>query len=156
MTTNPTRLYIDVDGVVLRRTGRTEYGGRTEFEVAPHAEQFLRWAIGHFTSSWLTARARDGDIEEVARAFRLAVGVTDDLKALVRTIPVARWGVAKVQGIVLVEDFRWLDDNPDQASLAALEQHGLRDRLIEISTDQRPDDLVRVRGLLIDRCGAGG
>ena len=77
----------------LRRTGRTEYGGRTEFEVAPHAEQFLRWAIGHFTSSWLTARARDGDIEEVARAFRLAVGVTDDLKALVRTIPVARWGV---------------------------------------------------------------
>ncbi len=38
--------------------------------------------------------------------------------------------------------------NPDELSLAVLDQHGLRNRLINVSTDHRPDDLVRVRGLL--------
>ena len=38
-------LYLDLDGVILRRAGRTEFGVRTEFDVAPHAMEFLSWAI---------------------------------------------------------------------------------------------------------------
>ena len=38
-------LYLDLDGVFLRRTGRSDFKGRTEFEVVPDAMEFLSWAI---------------------------------------------------------------------------------------------------------------
>ena len=41
-----------------------------------------------------------------------------------------------------------MDDNPDSGSVAALEAAGESSRLIIASTDQRPDDLARVKKLL--------
>ena len=38
-------LYLDLDGVILRRTGQPDFRGQTDFEVAPGAMEFLSWAI---------------------------------------------------------------------------------------------------------------
>ena len=38
-------LYLDLDGIILRRTGRTAGKGRNEFAIAPGAMDFLSWAI---------------------------------------------------------------------------------------------------------------
>ena len=56
--------------------------------------------------------------------------------------------MAKIEGIDLTREFRWIDDDPDQASLDALGEAGLSDCWTEASTDQRPDDLGRVINLL--------
>jgi hypothetical protein len=146
-------LYLDLDGVILRRTGRTEIGGRTEFEVAPDAMEFLSWVIENFNCYWLTSRSHDGTYDEIERAFRFAISVISmavETKDLIRALNPTPWGAEKVSGIDLSRDFYWVDDNPDSDSVAALEAAGESSRLIIASTDQRPDDLGRVRKLLED------
>jgi hypothetical protein len=150
-----TKLYLDVDGVVLMRTGRQTYRGLTEFQDADHATTFLRFCTEHFDCYWLTARSREGSIAEVKRAFGHAVPnpaateqERDDLKALVSGIPVAAWGEMKADAFGVEEDFCWIDDNPDTLSLSWLKYHGLSDRLVVVITDQEPDDLVRVQSVL--------
>lgn len=153
-----TKLFLDVDGIFLRRTGRSTARGMTEFAVANGATAFLRFCTENFDCFWLTARSREGNIAEVERAFRQAVRKQNsseqertELKALVSAVPVARWGAMKADGFCAEEDFIWIDDDPTAACLIWLEQHGLSSRLVVASTDQRPDDLVRVQGILTDR-----
>ena len=144
-------LYLDLDGVILRRTGNTEFNGRVEFDVAPGAMDFLSWVVDNFHCYWLTSRSHDGTHDEIERAFRFATPTNNlaaETRNLIRAIQPTRWGVEKVSGIDLSRDFFWLDDNPDSASVAALEAAGLSSQLIIASTDQRPDDLERVRNLL--------
>jgi hypothetical protein len=147
----PINLYLDLDGVILRRTGRTEFNGRTEFDVAPGAMEFLSWAVDNFDCRWLTVRSHDGTYDEIERAFRLAIPTTNmaaETKDLIRSVTPALWGAEKVSGIDLSSDFYWVDDDPDQASVDALEAAGRSSRLIVASTDERPDDLTRVRDAL--------
>jgi hypothetical protein len=144
-------LYLDLDGVILRRTGNAEFNGRVEFDVAPDAMDFLSWTVASFNCYWLTSRSHDGTYDEIERAFRFAIptnNIPTETRSLIRAIRPARWGVEKVSGIDLSRDFYWIDDNPDSGSVAALEVAGKSSRLIIASTDQRPDDLERVRKLL--------
>jgi len=152
-----TKLYLDVDGVVLRRTGTVTARGSTEFEIANSALAFLSWCVENFDCRWLTARSHEGEIAEVDRAFRHAVRSRDmseqeyaELKVLVGGIPVARWGAMKAEAFVEEESFIWVDDNPDEGSLEWLAGCGLHDRLVVASTDQEPGDLVRVLVVLGD------
>jgi hypothetical protein len=144
-------LYLDLGGVILRRTGRSEFGGRLKFDVARGALEFLSWATQNFTCYWLTSRSHDGNIDEIERAFRFAISTTNlaaETRDLIRAVRPAPWGAEKISGIDLARDFYWVDDNPDSGSVAALEAAGKSSRLIITSTDQRPDDLERVRNLL--------
>jgi hypothetical protein len=150
-----TKLFLDVDGVLLRRTGQQTSRGLTEFQIANHATSFLRFCADHFDCWWLTARSREGNIAEVERAFRHAIRnpaaseqERDDLKTLVISIPVARWEEMKADAFSAEDDFYWLDDNPDRASKSWLDLHGLSDRLVVACTDRQPDDLARCRTFL--------
>ena len=143
-----TKLYLDVDGVMLRRTPQG-------FLVVNHALTFLDFVTEHFDVYWLTARSHQGDTEEVERAFRHALpnptASKQDRGALakiVSSIPVAAWGETKSDAFSAEEDFYWIDDNPDGLSLAWLDQRGLSGRLVVASTDQHQDDLSRVQGVL--------
>jgi hypothetical protein len=141
-------LYLDLDGVILRRTGRTEIKGRVEFEVAPGAVEFLSWAIENFNCYWLTSRSHDGTYDEIERAFRFAIPTANlpgNIRRLIRAIHPAPWGGKKVEGIDLSRAFFWVDDDPDQVSVEALANVGLQSRLVTISTDQYLDDLVRAK-----------
>lgn len=143
-----TKLYLDVDGVMLRRTPQG-------FQVANHALTFLGFAIDHFDVYWLTARSHEGDTTEVERAFRLALpnptASKQDratLTKIVSSIPTAQWGETKSDAFTSGVLFIWVDDNPDIRALKWLKQRGISDRLVVAVTDQEPDDLVRVQGVL--------
>ncbi len=145
-------LYIDLDGVILRRTGNTEFGGRVEFDVAPNAIDFLTWSVKNYQCYWLTSRSHDGTYDEIERAFRFAIptnNIEQATKELIRAITPTKWGADKISGIDLSKEFYWVDDNPDPVSVAALKAKNLSDRLIFASTDKNPADLDRVRKHLI-------
>jgi hypothetical protein len=63
---------------------------------------------------------------------------------LIEAIRPAPWGAAKIEGIDLKREFRWIDDNPDQVSLDGLERAGLSHCWVDVSTDRQMDDLERV------------
>ena len=88
-------LYIDLDGVILRKAGRTEFNGRVEYDVAPHAQGFLAWCVDRFNCYWLTSRSHDGSYVGIERAFRHAlpaINLPEDIRQLIRSIQPAPWG----------------------------------------------------------------
>ena len=144
-------LFLDLDGVILRRTGSFDTKGRTEFEIAPYAYEFLGWCIQNFRCYWLTSRAHDGGHEEIERAFRFAIpaaSLPSNVRDLIRAITPAPWQAAKIVGIDMSREFFWLDDNPDEASLAKLQEENMSYRFIHVSTDQSANDLERVKLVL--------
>jgi hypothetical protein len=139
-------LYIDIDGVMLLRLpGRR--GLRDGCEVAPHALDFLIWAVQHFDCFWLSSWSRYGEIEEVQRAFRLAGGheFAAVARPIIASIRAVRWKSYKTDGIDFSRDFVWLDDAPLAAEIAELVRRGRFSSLVRVSTDVEPESLLRVR-----------
>jgi hypothetical protein len=135
-------LFIDVDGVLLRRR---DPGIFDTFELAPGCLEFLEWATARFQCFWLTSRARTGWPDGIRRAFRAAGAVLDEPRwAILELIEPAPWTAHKCEAIDPKSDFWWIDDDPTAHDRGWLRAHGCEDRLIEISTDTHPDALTQL------------
>ncbi len=139
------RLYLDVDGTLLRRSAQAGLA------PAMHLRPFLEWATSAFHCIWLTSRDRTGGSDPIRTAFRQAMGVGDAfdaVDALLARIQPSRWEGFKAQAIDFTQPFLWLDDAPEEESLALLDRHGAIRSWVRVALDQRPDDLRRVMSLL--------
>lgn len=144
------QLYLDIDGVLLRSRS-TQWPFNTGWEPAPHCQDFLAWAVATHDCHWLTTRDADGGHEGILRAFRLAMDAPNlppPLATLIRQVLPTRWNACKSSVLPFGSDFLWLDDNPSSIDLLQLDQHGCRDRWIEVNTDLFPEDLLRVMATL--------
>lgn len=138
------RLYLDVDGTLLRRGGHARLRG--ELAPADHLRDFLEWATATFTCVWLTSRGRDGECGAIRAAFRQAIGPGDEadaVDALLRQVNPATWREFKAEAIDFATPFLWLDDAPEEESLTLLQRHGVERAWVPVAIDQRPDDLRR-------------
>jgi hypothetical protein len=142
-------IYIDIDGVCLRRA--SAYSSRTGIELAPHALQFLRWAVDAHIPHWLTTRDAHGSHDGVIRAFKLAMDspvLDPEIEELLKTIKPTTWSGSKLSGIDLNADFVWIDDEPLAVEVDALRELNLLERLIVINTNHDSDALLHVMQLL--------
>ena len=138
-------LFIDVDGVLLRRR---HPGTFDAFELAPGCLEFLEWATARFRCFWLTSRARTGWPDGIRRAFRAAGAVLDEPRwAILDFIESAPWTTHKCEAIDPKSYFWWVDDDPTTHDRDLLRARGCEDRLIEVNTDTHPDALM-----LLMRC----
>jgi hypothetical protein len=138
-------LYLDIDGVLLRRTNCLGLGGSRLFQLATGALPFLTWATDHFEVFWLSARTADGDATKAERAFRQAsssFAYAPAFASMISDIPAAPWRDAKILGIDIGKNFIWIDDDPDPYSVRRLATKGLSGRLLRASSDEVPDVLV--------------
>lgn len=147
-------LYLDIDGVLLRRTRQQGFGAMSRYKIASGATEFLEWATANFDVFWLSTRTSGGSIDNAERAFRHASPSfmrSDRFSSLIRSIPAPQWDNAKISGIDLARPFFWIDDDPDPISLAHLSQRDLMHRLIEVSVDSEPDLLNTLPGVITER-----
>ncbi|MBC7951167.1 MAG: hypothetical protein H7Z12_05000 [Rhodospirillaceae bacterium] len=143
------RLYLDVDGTLLRRGGHARLRG--DLAPALNLRPFLQWATDRYDCAWLTSRNRDGNDDAIRTIFRHAIGPGDEADAvdsLLARIRPTRWDEYKAQAIDFTTPFLWLDDAPEEESLARLTQHGTMASWVPIAVDQQPDDLRRVMKVL--------
>jgi hypothetical protein len=143
-------IYLDVDGVLLRRSPVNSSG----FELSPGAEAFLAYLVESFDVRWLTTRCRHGLPNDITRAFRHAMQVTDlppKLTELINLVEPAYWNVCKMEGIDLTANFYWIDDNPTPKALEVLAENGCLGRWIEARADHDANDLSRVCRVLEQR-----
>lgn len=135
-------LFIDLDGVLLRRRNAGVFDG---FELAPGCVEFLEAVTSRFQCRWLSSRARTGWPDGVRRAFRAAGAPLDDPRwAVLGLVEPAVWSIDKTEALNPESDFWWIDDAPSEQDRAWLLVHGCDERLIEISTDANPDALIRL------------
>lgn len=147
-------LYLDIDGVLLRRTRQQGFGAISPYEIAYGATRFLEWATAKFDVFWLSTRTSGGSIDNAERAFRHASPSamrSDRFSSLIRSIPAPQWDTAKIYGIDVARPFFWIDDDPDQISVAHLSDRDLMHRLIKVSVDSEPDLLNSLPGVITER-----
>jgi hypothetical protein len=125
-----TRIYLDVDGVILG-----ESAGRVV--LARHACKFVEFLLAQYDVYWLTTHCR-GDSQAVLDY--LGRYAPADFVARLTPIKPTCYEVLKTDA--LCGDFYWLDDSPLQVELAELRRREQFDRWIEVNTRQRPDDLL--------------
>ncbi|MGE5475478.1 MAG: hypothetical protein ACM3Q1_02395 [Bacteroidales bacterium] len=143
------RLYLDVDGTLLRRGGHARLRG--ELAPADHLRPFLEWATRTFDCVWLTSRCRDGDSAAIRAAFRQAIGPGDEADAVDRLlghVEPAVWRDYKAEAIDFSAPFLWLDDAPEEESLDLLQHHRVADAWVAVAIDRDPGDLRRAMGEL--------
>jgi hypothetical protein len=140
-------LYLDIDGVLLRRRHPGMFDG---FEPADGCLEFLEWATSRFRCRLLSMRCRSGFLDGSRRAFRLAGAPLDDPRwAALNLIEPALWSVNKTEAIDPKSDFWWVDDDPTDHDRDWLRAHNREDRLIEVSSDSDPDALLHAQSLLL-------
>jgi hypothetical protein len=139
-------LYLDIDGVLLRRTHSGIFDG---FELAPHCLDFLTWVTSRFRCRWLSMRCRMGLLAGSHRAcVQAGARLSDPGWAVLKLIEPAAWSVNKTEAISPVSDFWWVEDAPSEHDRDWLRMHDRQDRLIEVSSDREPDALLHARSLL--------
>ena len=146
------RLYLDVDGTLLRRGGHARLRG--DLAPAAHLRPFLEWATQSFQCVWLTSRDRDGGADAIRAVFRQAIGPGDEADAvdsLLRRVQPSCWREFKAQAIDFSAPFLWLDDAPEEESLDLLQRHGVERAWLPIAIDSRSDDLLRAMAELRQR-----
>lgn len=147
-------LYLDIDGILLRRTRQQGFGAMSRYEIVSGATEFLEWAVAHFDVFWLSTRTSDGNVDNAERAFRHASPSamrSGPLACLIRSIPAAQWSTAKINGIDSAKPFLWIDDDPDPISVTHLTKRGLVHQLINVSADRTPDLLSSLPSVITER-----
>ena len=130
MKSSQITLFVDIDGVLLRRDNT----------LAKDAKEFLGWAIDHFDCYWLTTRDRSG-LERIITAFK------DQLpEDLIRKIKPTQWETLKTEAIDLNSDFYWIDDG-----LLATERDLVGGRWIMVNVNKNHDAIKEAWDTLMDK-----
>lgn len=128
------RLYIDVDGVLLKPA--LADGGPAVQRAADDLRDFLEWATRTFDCYWLTAWAVDGDAGQLKRRL------IPRLPPAARRIKLARWTRLKTDAFS-DGDFLWIDDELYEGEQEFLKRRGWLSRFVRVNPLERSLEPVR-------------
>ena len=118
-----TKLYIDIDGVLLKnREGKAVEG----------ISSFIRFIVSNFDCYWLTTHCK-GDAQ-TAMEYLSEYLTYEDLK-LLQKVKATDWNTLKTEAIDFTSDFYWIDDYAMNAEKEILQMKCKQDSLILVEND---------------------
>src|ERR1043166_1139644 len=122
-------IYLDLDGVLLDRSGRLAVG----------VEAFLEVATRHHSTWWLTTHCK-GDPQPAVRRLARA-GASSEVLRLSDMISATTWNTLKTEAIDFGQDFLWIDDYVLDAERKKLVERNRDECLRIIDLGRHPDAL---------------
>lgn len=133
-----TRIYIDIDGVLLtKRNPRPAEG----------AADFITFIIHHFECFWLTTHCKGSS--QTALNYLRPYFSQETIQLLHGCKP-TNWDTLKTEAIDFEADFYWLEDSPMNAEIEKLKSNGKLDRLIMVDLSWQ-GELAAIKGMLQGR-----
>lgn len=115
-----TKLYIDIDGVLLTKRN---------ISPAEGVEQFIDFITNNFDCYWLTTHCKGNSqsaINYLEKYFQ------PNILSQLNQIKPTHWITLKTEAIDKSSSFYWLDDSPLNAEIEQLQKVGVSDRLIVV------------------------
>ena len=112
-----TKLYIDIDGVLLKNR---------EDKAVEGISSFIRFIVSNFDCYWLTTHCK-GDAQ-TAMEYLSEYLTCEDLK-LLQKVKATDWNTLKTEAIDFTSDFYWIDDYAMNAEKEILQMKGKLDSL---------------------------
>jgi len=132
-----TKLYLDIDGVLLTAK---------HTQAAPGVDEFVEFITQHFACYWLTTHCK-GDSAPALRYLSSFLKPAT-LERLRQAVQPTTWDTLKTEAIDVATDFYWLDDRPFQSEIAYLQARGVADRLVVVNLN-RSDELSTISKTLL-------
>jgi len=132
MHTERTKLFLDIDGVLLGKAN-----GR--IALARGASKFLRFVTAHFDCYWLTTHCQGN--ANTAQTY-LRPYVCKGLFETIKMIKPTCFNVLKTDALPKNGVFFWVDDRPLASELKFLEDNGLVSCLIRVDTYTNAEGLL--------------
>ena len=129
-----TKLYLDIDGVLVRGVRATE--GIVEF---------LKFVTENFDCYWLTTHCH-GDAKPVF--LYLVSRVPSEALPYIEQIKPTTWGGWKTDAIDFSTPFYWIDDNLFEPERQALIKHDAFASFIAVDLMKNPHQLLEIKGQL--------
>ena len=123
-----TKLYIDIDGVLLKYTGNN---------VPKDINKFIRFIVTNFDCYWLTTHCKGN--AQTAIDYLSEYLSADDLR-LLQNIKATDWNTLKTEAIDFTSGFYWIDDYAMNAEKEILQIKGKQDSLILVQAYE--DDML--------------
>ncbi|MDB5177311.1 MAG: hypothetical protein JWN75_979 [Candidatus Saccharibacteria bacterium] len=123
-------IYLDIDGVLITK----------DLKAANHAEEFVRYIIGHYPDStyWLTTRCGE-DTSKVLWYFETIFSA--ETIEIMKAIKPISLHVEKTAYIDYEKPFLWFDDNLFLKEKQELLNRGVLDNHIEVNLNSKPNML---------------
>lgn len=118
-----TKLYIDIDGVLLKNR---------EDKAVEGISSFIRFIVSNFDCYWLTTHCK-GDAQ-TAMEYLSEYLTYEDLK-LLQKVKATDWNTLKTEAIDFTSDFYWIDDYAMNAEKEILQMKCKQDSLILVEND---------------------
>ena len=118
-----TKLYIDIDGVLLKNR---------EDKAVEGISSFIRFIVSNFDCYWLTTHCK-GDAQTVMDYLSEYL-TYEDLK-LLQKVKATDWNTLKTEAIDFTSDFYWIDDYAMNAEKEILQMKCKQDSLILVEND---------------------
>ena len=134
-----TKLYLDIDGVLLTAK---------HTQAAPGVDEFVDFITQHFDCYWLTTHCKGDSAPAIHYLARFLLPAT--LEKLRLAVQPTNWETLKTEAIDLASVFYWLDDQPFQSEIAYLQAHDVEDGLIVVNLSNT-EELLRLQQLLSSR-----
>ncbi|MDO1451962.1 hypothetical protein Q0590_37180 [Rhodocytophaga aerolata] len=131
-----TKLYLDIDGVLLTKRNT---------KSADSGAEFVEFVTRHFDCYWLTTHCK-GDAQTAVRYLSRYYD-RDSLDKLTK-VKATDWQTLKTEGIDFSSDFYWIDDAPFESERQQLIKNQVVDRLI-IADLNRENELMKVKDQLL-------
>jgi hypothetical protein len=130
-----TKLYLDIDGVLLTKRNT---------KAVPYGAEFIDFVTERFDCYWLTTHCKSN--AETATRY-LARFYGPESIAKLRRVKATDWQTLKTEGIDFSSGFYWLDDAPFESESAHLERNGALEQLIIVDLG-RENELQAIKAQL--------
>ncbi len=132
-----TKLYLDVDGVLLTAK---------QTRVADFANHFILFIVANFDCYWLTTHCK-GDTATVIRY--LSSYFSQDVMQKLLSVKPTDWTTLKTEAIDYNSDYLWLEDNPFQSEITILKSKSHEEKLIKVDLNQT-NELERIKKIFTE------
>ena len=126
-----TKLYIDIDGVLLKNR---------EDKAVEGISSFIRFIVSNFDCYWLTTHCK-GDAQ-TAMEYLSEYLTYEDLK-LLQKVKATDWNTLKTEAIDFTSDFYWIDDYAMNAEKEILQMKCKLDSLILVENDSNIPAIIK-------------
>ncbi len=124
------KLYIDIDGVILKYKGD---------QVSKDISKFIRFIVANYDCYWLTTHCKGDALTAIDYLSEYLID--EDLRLLQQVKP-TDWNTLKTEAIDFTSDFYWIDDYALNAEKEILQMNGKKDSLI--LADAYKDDILDI------------
>jgi hypothetical protein len=121
------KLYIDIDGVLLTRKTTAAADG---------AEDFIKFITDHFECYWLTTHCKGNALTAINY---LSNHFPADILKKLEKVEVTNWNTSKTEAINFQEKFIWIDDFAFDYERAILSEKGLISSLVIVDLERKKE-----------------